>query len=250
MILLLDIGNSAVKWAILVDGSHLSCLDTRVHGQAGITHIAEAHWRSFSPYRVVASNVAGEALARELCNWVRLTWRIEVEFLRPCACAYGVVNAYPDPARLGADRWAALVGAAQRSHGPLCVVDCGTAITIDVLSATNVHLGGLIAPGLRLMRHALAVGTAGVRCLEGAEATLLARDTGSAVAGGTLYAVVALIDRVVADLAVELAERVTILLTGGDAMLVRPLLGGIVEYDADLVMRGLAVVATAQGKRD
>ncbi len=254
MILLLDIGNSAVKWATLDDRGDdrgddedtLTCVGSRVYRPEGIGSVAETCWRGLSPTRptrIVASNVGGDALAKDLCDWTQATWQLEVSFLRPEAQGYGVKNAYRDPTRLGADRWAALVGAARRSHGHLCVVDCGTAVTIDALSADNTHLGGLIVPGIRMMRHALVAGTAQIRYTSGAGASLLAVDTGSAVAGGTLYAVVALIDRVVADLSRELSGAVTILLTGGDAALALPLLNGVVEYEANLVMHGLAVVA-------
>jgi type III pantothenate kinase len=244
VILLLDIGNSRVKWGILADGQDITAVDSRSHRSHGIREIAEACWRStLSPTRVIASNVAGSDVAIELQDWVQATWRLEVEFLVAGAEAYGVVNAYSMPSSLGPDRWAALLGAARHPHGPLCVVDCGTALTIDALSAANVHLGGLIVPGLRLMRESLVAGTAGIRRTWGAEASLLARDTGSAVAAGALYAIVALIDRVAADLNAEFSEAVTVLVTGGDATLVIPLLTGKVEYEADLVLQGLAVVA-------
>ncbi len=243
MILLLDIGNSAVKWAISAEDGVVSPTDSCVHREGGIGCVAAIHWQGMSPTRVVASNVAGEVLAQELCAWVRVAWQVEVLFLCPEAQAFGVRNAYRDPSRLGADRWAALIGAARRPHGHLCVVDCGTAVTLDALTADNVHLGGLIVPGLRLMRDALVVGTAGVRFTKSAEEMLLGCDTGSAVVGGTLYAVVALIERVVAHLAVELSGAVTVLLTGGDAATVLPLLSSTVEYEPDLVIHGLAVVA-------
>ena len=242
MILLLDIGNSRVKWGILVVEGQIPRVESRSHRDHGIWDVAESCWSDLSPTRVIASNVAGNNLAGELQEWVRITWQLEVEFLVPAVEAYGVINAYREPSRLGADRWAALLGAARRPHGHLCVVDCGTAVTIDVLSADNVHLGGLIVPGLRLMRDSLVAGTAGIRHTWGVEAALLACDTGSAVAGGALYATIALIDRVVADLTAELSAPVTILLTGGDAALMLPLLAGTIEYEANLVLYGLAVV--------
>ncbi|CAK0750980.1 Type III pantothenate kinase [Gammaproteobacteria bacterium] len=243
MILLLDIGNSRVKWGVLADEGRISGVASRSLGGHGIGGIAESCWSSFSPTRVIASNVAGSNLAGELRGWVWATWQQEVEFLVPTERAYGVTNAYRDPSRLGADRWAALLGAARRPHGHLCVVDCGTAVTLDLLSADNVHLGGLIVPGRRLMRDSLVTGTAGVRYTWGAEAVLLACDTGSAVAGGALYATIALIDRVVADLVEEFSAPVTVLLTGGDGALLLPLLAGTVEYEANLVLHGLAVTA-------
>ncbi|CAK0775261.1 Type III pantothenate kinase [Gammaproteobacteria bacterium] len=240
--LLLDIGNSRVKWGMLDEQGKISAVASHSRLRDGIQKIAENCWSDLSPTRVIVSNVAGNSIASELREWIQERWRVKVEFLIPQTCAHGVVNAYCDPSRLGSDRWAALLGAARRQHGHLCVVDCGTAVTMDALSADNIHLGGLIIPGLGLMRDSLITSTAGVRHTWGAEAAILARDTGSAVAGGTLYAVIALIDRVVADLAVELSEEVTVLITGGDGALMAPLLACHVEYQADLVLHGLAVI--------
>lgn len=243
-ILLLDIGNSRIKWGTLDGEGYISGIGSRPHRLHGVGNIAKHCWLDMSPYRVVASNVAGNTLACELQEWVWATWQLEVEFLRPEAQAHGVVNAYRNPTLLGSDRWAALLGAARRPHGPLCIVDCGTAVTMDAITSDNIHLGGFIVPGLELMRDSLITGTAGIRHACGTEETaFLARDTGSAVAGGTLYTIVALIDRVVADLTAELCATVTVLLTGGDAALMVPLLASPVEYEADLVFHGLAIVA-------
>jgi type III pantothenate kinase len=101
----------------------------------------------------------------------------------------------------------------------------------------------LILPGLALMRRSLLEGTAGVRPVGDADVSLLARNTAGAVAAGTLYAVVATVDRIGADLAAELGGRVEALLTGGDAPLLLPLLGRRWRHEPDLVLRGLAVLA-------
>jgi type III pantothenate kinase len=125
------------------------------------------------------------------------------------------------------------------------VIDCGTAITIDAIAAEGTHLGGLIVPGMDLMSTALAEAAPGVQ-LQGQdnqEVSLLGRSTEAAVSGGVLYAAVSLIDRVSLDLTTELGSGTTILLTGGDARRILPLLSSKPDYDPDLVLKGLAVFA-------
>ncbi|OGT21933.1 MAG: hypothetical protein A2V90_05485 [Gammaproteobacteria bacterium RBG_16_57_12] len=152
------------------------------------------------------------------------------------------------PDRLGADRWAALIAVRQRIEVAACIVDCGTAITIDVLSGQGEHLGGLIVPGIQMMRNSLASGTKGVRSSENAmsKVSLLARDTGAAVFGGTLYAAVAVIDRVISDVSEAMNMELTCVLTGGNAPEVKPLLAHACIYEPDLVLQGLARVAAGK----
>ena len=136
-----------------------------------------------------------------------------------------------------------VVAAHASQRGACCVVDCGTAITLDVLAGDGLHLGGLILPGITSMRRSLTKDTAGIRDVEGEPRILLARSTGAAVAAGTLYAAVALVDRVVNDVANELHQPVACLITGGDAPQVRPLLAVHSVLRQDLVLHGLALLA-------
>jgi len=125
------------------------------------------------------------------------------------------------------------------------VIDCGTAITIDAIAADGAHLGGLIAPGMELMTSALTGQTAGIQIGEAGnqDISLLGRSTEAAVSGGVLYTAIALVERVFMDLQGELGDRTNLLLTGGDATRILPLLGSRPEYVPDLVLKGLAVYA-------
>lgn len=243
MTLLVDLGNSRVKWARATGGGLAS------HGEAawresGIDSMLDTHWADLpAPARVVVCSVLDEGSAQVLRGWVAGRWGVEAEFVHSRSEACGVRNAYSEPGRLGADRFAALVAARALYGGACCVVDCGTAITLDALAGDGLHLGGLILPGITAMRRSLAEGTAGIRDVEGEPRILLARSTGAAVAAGTLYAVVALVDRVVADVASELAQPVACLVTGGDAAQVRPLLAVRSALRQDLVLHGLALLA-------
>ncbi|HKJ09958.1 MAG TPA: type III pantothenate kinase [Gammaproteobacteria bacterium] len=249
MILLIDAGNSSLKWGLL-NGDTLEPGGRMIHERQDVREVAAQAWGQLPvPERAVIANVGGDRLAGSLRAWMKRTWRLLPEFPVAGASAAGVTNAYRQPERLGVDRWAALVAARHHAGGPACVVDCGTAITIDVLGADGAHLGGLITPGLRLMRRSLSAGTRGIGedgeppLMQDGQVCLLGRDTQGAVSGGTLYAAVALIDRVLADMREEAGDRISALLTGGDAPTVLPLLAGPIHHRPDLVLEGLAILA-------
>lgn len=247
MALLVDIGNTRIKWCVSSQGK-LGAVQSSVYERENFPVIWEQQWADIEePARILVSNVAGTEVAHQLAGWCAEKWDKQVQFLVPQAQAYGVRNAYLEPARLGADRWAYLIAVHQRVRAPACIVDCGSAITIDAIDAQGQHLGGLIVPGLAAMRRALAKDTA---CIEehsdGGEAVfLLARETRDAVAGGTLYAVVAVIDRVAGDIEAELGGNMACILTGGDGPQIADLLSRKFRYEADLVLQGLAVVEKA-----
>lgn len=247
MILLLDAGNSRLKWAVLRNG-HFEHGGSFEHAANTIGELASAAWGELEPPEaVLVANVAGEPFRRALNSWVKRRWKLIPEYPQASAEAFGIHNAYREPARLGIDRWLTLLGAHELFKDPLCIIDCGTALTIDVLAQDNRHLGGLIIPGMRLMQDALTQRAEGIRQqIQDAshdQVTLLGTDTGSAVAGGTLYAEVAVIDRVLTDLRAELGPQLRCILTGGDAPRLQPLLAFRTEHKPDLVLLGLARLA-------
>ena len=218
---------------------------------------AAHYWTPLArPARVVVANVAGPDFGETLAAWVKQAWDIEAEFVvsQPSAC--GIHNAYLDPQKLGVDRWAGMIATHRNVKGAACVIGCGTAITFDVLTASGEHQGGLIVPGLALMRRALLENTQGILNKMGdtmsdtsGETAILARDTQGGVNGGTLYTVIAVIDRVTSDLAAELGvgmgKGMTCVITGGDAPALLPLLAGDYRHEPLLVLQGLAMIAAA-----
>ncbi len=243
MNLLLDIGNSRIKWARSVDDV-LETGEPLMRENKTFKDLVPAAWLAMdAPERVVIVSVAGATFNKSIRTWVKRTWRIDCEFMVSSAAACGVTNAYIQPERLGADRWAALLAAHDLYTTPVCLVDCGSAVTIDAIDAAGHHLGGLIVPGLDMMERALTTRTAGVK-FENApsgEVSLLARDTETAVHGGALYTLVALIDRVYSDLGHELGRAARRVITGGDAQRILPLLASPPDHQPDLVLHGLAV---------
>jgi type III pantothenate kinase len=250
VILLLDMGNSSLKWASCdgVDDRYvLSDMSRCSWNDAGVEEIAVSQWSTLQvPDRILISSVASTSRNEEIAAWMRSAWGVEPEFPKAHAQACGLENAYADPERLGIDRWAAIIAARKHFSGPLCVVDCGTAITIDVVSAEGRHLGGVIVPGLVLMRQALMEHTniqLGDVCEISQDQALLTTDTRAAVMGGTLYSAVAIIDRVVADTKGAMGSVPICVITGGDAEKMFPMLVTEYRYIPDLVLQGLAYLA-------
>lgn len=237
MILLLDAGNTRVKWGLRQAGSWLArgVCPTREVSRLGDDLAA------FAIDRALLCCVANQATRAALERL--LTPRVEVlRWLTPVADAYGMHNAYRPPESLGADRYAALVAAARRGLGDCLVVSAGTALTVDALTAEGHYLGGAIAPGPEWMREALRQGTAGVRAFSGSDA-MFPVETGGAVACGITLALTGVVAGMRERLAGHTGRPVAVLLSGGArAALLGRLQAPVVETE-DLVLEGLACIA-------
>ena len=242
MNLLIDIGNSRLKWA-LDDGD-----DLRVGGSAildaSVDTIAQRLWHDLSrPDRVVVSNVKGQATERALTTWGTEHWNIEPLFVRPNRESHGVVSKYRDPEQLCSDRWAAVIGARSLEGAPLCVVDCGTAVTVDGINDTGEFVGGVILPGLRLARECLSQSTAEIGDVVAEQVAFPGESTQQAVHIGAVFAVVGGIERSIAEFRRLLGDHMVVYLTGGDAAQIGDRLSITVTHHPELVLRGLAVIA-------
>lgn len=241
MILVVDAGNSRVKWGVH-DGGGWRATGSVVH--ADIVRLGEA-WKPYAPpARIVISNVAGEKV-RSALSVLFTRWRATPVWIQSQSEQCGLKNSYDSPSQLGSDRWAAAIGA-RKLTGRACVVaSCGTAMTVDAISEDRSFLGGIIVPGLDAMTSALALKTAGV----GKQAGRLVKfptNTGDAVYSGALQALAGAIERMATALAdEERAESVPIVLTGGAA----PMIGGLLRHAPilaqHLVLDGLLEIAHA-----
>ena len=149
-ILLVDAGNTRIKWGMHVGARWLKQAWVATSRAA---ELAEALAGLPTPQAVVVSNVAGDALQRQLA--AMLPSVPAPRWIRSERAQCGVSNSYVDPAQLGCDRWAALIGARQLGGGPAVVVNAGTALTVDALTDDGVFVGGIIIPGAELMRAGL-----------------------------------------------------------------------------------------------
>jgi type III pantothenate kinase len=244
--LLIDLGNSSLKWAWLEAG-RLSAVSRAAYPKVEKEwNLSLGQWRGQKrPNRVLISAVAPPEVVKAVQGWILEEWGLEPEVLKAEASALGVTSGYDNPGQLGVDRWIALIAAHHAIDGPACVVDCGTAVTIDVIRGDGQHLGGLILPGIGLMSEALRKETAIPWVERGDEQELFATDTGSAVAAGGLNAVAALVEKVLEQAAERFGERPVPVLTGGDAERLRGLLSEPVIMEPDLVMKGMAYIAQA-----
>jgi type III pantothenate kinase len=244
--MLLDVGNSSVKWAIETDGV-LEKSGRFHYREEGFTRAASRVWEGLSaPGSIAVASVAGAGLEREISEWAEKTWHTRPYVIRAAKQAAGVTNGYREPHTLGVDRWAAMVAAHHACSKPVCVIDCGTAITLDIVDAAGEHQGGLIAPGLDLMRRSLVEATAAIGPLPaapGGRRALLARNTADAVDSGVIHMAGALIDRVTGEAAAAYGQTLEAVITGGDAERLLPFLSRPPRYDRDLVLKGVAILA-------
>jgi type III pantothenate kinase len=216
-----------------------------VHRTGNIGALADAAWSGLQPAdKVLIACVAGSDLEIALAAWFVAHWQVQPVFLRATAMACGVTNAYTDPETLGIDRWAAVVAAHHGYPGAVCVVDCGTAVTLDMVTAGGEHRGGLILPGIEILQKMLLQNTAQLRMSEKRPVTTPLADTTTAgINAGAVYLLVAAIDRCVADMRAEQGENIDIVMTGGDAERILPLLHGKAQHAAHLVLWGIAMLA-------
>ena len=252
--LLFDIGNTRLKWGVLEAGQ-LGRTGSIAHDK-----LAERGFGALTTKlptdveSVLASNVAGAAFGTRLSGVIGLHCGCEVRFARSARSACGVTNAYRQPRQLGVDRWAAMIGARAEFRSALCIVDAGSAITIDAVDSAGQHLGGQIIPGLRLMAESLKMNTSGMSEMRirtadpGSGMTLFAKGTAHGVQAGALNAVCGAVERAVRILRAE-RLRPKIILTGGGATPILRELQGTVIHKPHLVLEGLAAMTTSVAAR-
>jgi type III pantothenate kinase len=232
MYLLVDAGNSRIKYA-WHDGrrwlQQLSCASD--DPQLQLTDAPR-------PVRIVIANVAGKAVASALAAQLERL-NAPIEWLQASAERCGLRCAYAEPARLGADRWAATIGAWRQIQDDCLVICAGTATTIDLLRAGGEHAGGCILPGLGMMLEALARGTAALPHAQGS-LSLPATNTDDAITSGCLIAQ----SGAIAHMASLCPPGTPILLTGGHAPALAPLLGANCRIAPLLILEGLLEIAT------
>lgn len=256
MILLVDAGNSAVKWGTLTNDGTVVDGGREVHRDGGdLGGRLQRAWSALaSVERAVGCTVAGAevvgaveraatALRLPAFEWLRSQPRYSGD-------AVALVNGYRDPAQLGADRWHALLGAcARRPRESLVVVHAGTATTVDCIRQSEraaEFIGGCIAPGVRLMLESLARGTAGLPLADG-QPVEFPDSTERAIVTGVLDAQAGLIERVCTRFAAREGAAPALLIGGGHAESVAARLSDRAPTIAhNLVLRGLALRVCAR----
>ena len=218
MKLLIDIGNSRIKWLLSQNADVIS--DAEIHAVKTTEALISA-WESIERPRCIAiSSVTGVEQTEKIVSLAERLWPgVEVIIAHTCAYAYGVSNAYTQPENLGVDRWLALLAINRFHRLPAMIVDCGTALTIDVLALGGIHRGGLIVPGLKMMKKSLQQGAHRLQYVDKAAEISLAQSTSSGLSNGALMSMLGLIEKVYQQSVESEGERLSLILTGGDAQL-------------------------------
>lgn len=239
-VVLLDLGNSSVKWIVVSNAGLVS------RGTASLDELALSIGGDLRGAAVLVASVASpaseESLSRGLSNLGCSVW-----FAASVAAAGGLKNAYRESEQMGVDRWLAMLGARQRTTRSFCVADAGSALTIDLVDADGRHHGGYIIPGLALMEGSLLANTDRVRFDDIEGATLEpGRSTAEAVRHGLRLAHCGAIDAALKGFAASHPEP-QLMLCGGDG----PELGRLLAYPAiltpDLVFEGLLYQGKLEG---
>ncbi|MES2299510.1 MAG: type III pantothenate kinase [Pseudomonadota bacterium] len=252
MLLLIDAGNTRIKWALAAldaQPGHWCASGALTHAEidtlpatlAGALAGAGAA-QCGTAARAIVSNVAGQAMRERLAPMLPAG---DIEWFASVAARAGLRNGYRKPAQLGCDRFAAAIGARVLAPGhALIVATCGTATTVDAVSADGVFIGGMILPGLGLMAASLARGTAQLPQIE-ADAPLpagFADNTDDAIVAGCLAAQAGAIER-----ACALHGAAACLVSGGAARFIAPALSVPHRIVDNIVLIGLHAAATTTG---
>jgi len=247
MKLLVDIGNTRLKWIAVQDGlvikrGHL------LHRGIDPTRWGHRLWGLLRrPSHIVIANVAGPVVRDALNDWFQQRWTMQACFVRSEVQQFGIHNGYEEPHVLGVDRWMAMLGCRQIQQCHSVIIDCGTAATIDALRADGQHLGGVIMPGLRLMHEALYQQTSQIEQEDIGDVVFLGRNTRDCIWGGAVHAIAATLDRLSGYMAKTMTEthpgKTTAVLTGGNAEALRPYLERDYLLEPDLIFHGLKAIA-------
>lgn len=241
MKLLIDFGNTRLKWAT-EDGGALRLGGVFAHRNRTLGAALRTEWPEFSRLEaVLVASVVDAGREAELDQLVQARFRLPATFLRSPAQGLGIRNAYAEPGRLGIDRFLGLAAVHAERPRAQVLASVGTALTVDALRADGTHLGGIIVPGATLMRSTVLAGTARGGA-PGGRFVALPGSTADGVFAGSLYAAAGAIDRFLAVAGQEFGCTPALVLTGGGVDELAPLLGGG-ERINDLVLRGLALWA-------
>ena len=246
--LAIDVGNTRLKWA-LYDGPRVGAR-LLAHGAQFLENIEtleEGDWsRLDAPQRVLGCVVAGDAVKRRVEEQLEI-WDVTPHWVVSSAAEAGLSNGYDHPARLGSDRWVAMIGARHRllARGrkrPCVVVMVGTAVTVEAIDTEGRFLGGIILPGHGIMLRALESGTAGLHVPTG-EVRDFPTNTSDALTSGGTFAIAGAVQRMFENLQRHCGEEPVCFMTGGAGWKMAPSMSTPCELVDSLIFDGLLEIA-------
>lgn len=247
--LAIDIGNTRLKWALFDaprPGAQL--LGQGAEFLEQIETLAEGPWAALpEPRQMLGCTVAHDAVKRRAEAQMEELWDLSAQWVYASAGEAGLVNGYDHPARLGADRWVAMVGARQRllargPAAPMVVVMIGTAVTVEAVDASGRFLGGIILPGHGIMLRALESGTAGLHVPTG-EVRTFPTNTSDALTSGGTYAIAGAVERMIQHVRKHCAAEPACFMTGGAGWKMAPHMSVQFELVEGLIFDGLLAIA-------
>ena len=247
--LALDVGNTRLKWAQYeapVAGSPV--LAQGAVFLENIDKLSDEEWHTLPPpSRLLGCIVAGDAVKRRVEEQLEL-WDVVPCWVVPGAQEAGVYNGYEHPARLGADRWVAMIGARHRLlrrgiNKPCVVVMIGTAVTVEAIDVSGKFLGGIILPGHGIMLRALESGTAGLHVPTG-EVQDFPTNTSDALTSGGTFAIAGAVQRMVENVTRHCGQAPVCLVTGGAGWKMAPSMSVPYELVDGLIFDGLLEIAS------
>jgi type III pantothenate kinase len=247
--LAIDVGNTRLKWALHAAARRdAPVLAHGVEFLENIDRLAEGDWSRLStpPRHMLGCVVAGDAVKRRVEEQMEL-WDVSAQWVVASSAEAGLTNGYDYPARLGADRWVAMIGAWHRnlSRGaarPMVVVMVGTAVTVDAVDASGKFLGGLILPGHGIMLRALESGTAGLHVPTG-EVREFPTNTSDALTSGGTYAIAGAVERMMQHVRQHCGAEPYCVMTGGAGWKMAPSMSLQFELVDNLLFDGLLAMA-------
>lgn len=276
MNLLIDIGNTRLKWG---------CENKGRIEQTGFINslrlsrsLLDQSMSSIDkPKSVWISSVVSSSIHKVLVEWLLQRYQLHAQVIKVRQPVVGFSNAYADLDALGVDRWVAAIGARKcveakngarkcveaknrarkcaeaKDRSPerpkakdIIIIDVGTAITVDCLTADNVFQGGVIYPGSRLMHDSLIGGTSGIKSQFSETDQIIGKTTSECVNSGIAFGVAGAVERIVAEMLGSIGAATQIVLTGGGAQALSDKTNLDALYEPDLVLHGLMKIATLQ----
>ncbi|MCW9014772.1 MAG: type III pantothenate kinase [Gammaproteobacteria bacterium] len=244
--LVVDIGNTRIKWGIW-DADGLSPVGAEDYHADRLASDMEQWFGSVKPQQAIfVSSVASQEVNAVVNQWFEVHWQQSAVFVKTQPSQLGVVNSYQQAEQMGVDRWVAMLAARAMYPGQaICIIDAGTAVTVDILAADGQHLGGLIMPGMALMRQSLYQRASALRNMAGNEVEL-ANNTADAVHSGCLALLGNGLSGLYRKFAGKIDGELVCLITGGDGKKIAENTELDCYLEPNLILYGLRLIAESK----
>ena len=248
-ILLLDIGNTRIKWGIFDNHNILinGAVNVRESEQDNFLSLYQSFPSGIE--KAVASSVLDSDMSLKLKKTFKSFFGFKIEFIETGENSHNILNGYDEPLSLGVDRWVAMIAARTEFKKDVMIIDMGTAITIDLIDKYGTHRGGKILPGFKLMSEVLNKNTSNIQQIinlhdiEKKDIQSWGKDTRNVIISGITSAISGAIQVSLDKLNKDVEEPVVII-TGGDSEFFKDYLDRGFKFRPNLVLSGLAILAS------